>query len=116
MPDHDFRRRVLPFAIELLEGEPNGEIAGGQNIGPAQIKNQQHVDRPRADPAHLREAGDKLGVAEFARLLQGRHDPFPAFEREIAQRRQLARRETGPAQGRVGRGDKRFRGRAACPL
>src|SRR5262249_14292913 len=56
--------RGTALAVEQAEGLPDRKVAGGQDIGPAQVEDHQDVDGPRADAAHGRQARDQFVVRQ----------------------------------------------------
>jgi len=87
------------------EGEPlaHAVISNGQDIGPAQSKDQQHFNGPGADAAHFSEAFDDVGIGHFEDGCVGWHCSVDGAGGKVSERFDLVARNAAGAEWFVGR-------------
>ena len=59
------RRRHLVQPVRALDRAPDPEVAHRQDVGPAEVEDQEHVGRPLAESFHRRELGGHLVVGKL---------------------------------------------------
>src|SRR6185437_85901 len=114
---HLVLRRCAAIFLECkAESLAHAEIVERQHIGPAEAEDQQHLDRPAADAAHLRQLLDDRLVFETIDIGEMRDFAGRVAPRQIADRQELRLRETRAAQLRVAGLDDLCRGRRLMRL
>jgi len=83
------RRRHAAQAVGEAKSIAYAEVVDRQHVGAAELEHQQHLDRPPADTAHLREPLDDLFAVECDEYGAVRHDAAAGLGREVLEARDL---------------------------
>src|SRR6266849_5653952 len=60
----------LAQLVLLLDADAQAEIRDGEDVRPAQRKNQEHLSGPRPDPTNRQQTIDDLLVGELIKIVQ----------------------------------------------
>jgi hypothetical protein len=96
-----FWRGHLPQSIREPKAVAYAEVVHRQDIAASELKDQQHLDGPAADPTHLREPLDDGEIFQCNECVAIRHDACERFRREILERSTLREGETNRTQRRI---------------
>jgi len=73
-------------------------IVDREHVGPAQAKDQKHLDRPHADAADRNEALDEFFIRHFQRLFHRGHYAVDGFLRQVFHRQDFRAGKSRPPQ------------------
>src|SRR5437763_14175479 len=76
------RRRYLLRAERELGAPTQAEVVDGEDVGPAEVEDQEHLRAPSPDAAHGGERVDALVVAETPHLRERRQAPVDGSLRQ----------------------------------
>jgi len=96
------RRRHAAQAVGEAKAVAHAEVVDRQHVRTPELEDQQHLDGPASDAAHLRQALDDFAVAERHERRAVRHDAVFGLCREILQARDLRERQAHGAQFVIG--------------
>ena len=102
-------RRQAALFVGVAKTVAHAKIIRRQNIVTAQLKDQQHFNRPAAHPANFREPLDDFVVGQFHDLPRRRHDAGQGFRRDVANRGNLGEGKSAGANLCVGHARQIFR-------
>src|SRR6266566_8145910 len=77
-------------------------IVDRPDIRPTEIEKKEHLNRPAANPAHLRKARDDLVIAHPKKRVPGRDRAVNRFRRKVFNRCRLCARQAGATKSVVG--------------
>jgi len=77
---------------------PHSKVVDRQHVGAPEVEHEQHLHRPAADPANLREALDDRGIVELLERGAVGNDRRERLGCEVLEGGDLREREAGGAQ------------------
>lgn len=114
-PQHLSGPRALRKAVRPLNGRLDAEIELGEDIGPTEAEDQEHLRGPATDSLHAGEVRDDLLVGPSAHARE-RNLTGIDLRREIPEVAELLPRQAGAAQSGVGRFEQLSRPRVAAAV
>jgi hypothetical protein len=93
MLDQLFWFRQCEQAVGDAKSLAYAKVIGGQDIGAAQLKDQEHLHSPTTYTAHLRKARDNRIIIELANNTRHRYGSVLGLGRKITQGSNFRARE-----------------------
>ena len=89
----------LAFTVGDLVAAADSEVVGGEDVGTAEVEDEEHFDGPAADAFDAGEAFDEGGVVEMVAFGEGGDDAGEGFVGEVVEVGGFRAGESGGAEG-----------------
>ena len=89
----------LAFTVGDLVAAADSEVVDGEDVGTAEVENEEHFDGPAADAFDAGEAFDEGGVVEMVAFGEGGDDAGEGFVGEVVEVGGFRAGESGGAEG-----------------